>query len=421
MSKLQDVRSKKTIWTRIVIYIACFIALVHFFKTFFASSSSPMLLNKAAFPWYTQQHPHLPPHNAHVTTHLSTKEREALTTKMVKLARDQTANAFPDFNNKIAGSMLSSEQADKFRALIECWTSSGSWVKMNEPVKVLSHYQDSIYGKCDRKHKMEEGQREALRYVWQSSCAPIKNNPDNSVSEETWCDVLRGRHVLVVGDLVQYQLHELFLDVFRDGPTACFGETIIEHTLCSEPHQKSHLKYLRNDILSTNKKMDIDHGHPRVNIIQMPFATVSVGRSYPIFILNRSSVQETDTDFIKSLIDTMKEIRKNNPMTLVIYRSSAIGHPFCDEASGPIDQLTDEEYRLLPYGWSETKRRNLIAKAIVEGSGGVYVDLGALADLRPDGHVGGQDCLRYCIPGPLDSWVHILYQVFLGLEGRIVL
>ncbi|CAO3667574.1 unnamed protein product [Rhizopus microsporus] len=118
----------------------------------------------------------------------------------------------------------------------------------------------------------------------------------------------------------------------------------------------------------------------------MPFAKPSFGRGYPIFILNRSPVHETDEEFMKGLIETMKTIRKNNPNTLVIYRSSSIGHPFCDDAEGPIEGLTDSDYKVLPFGWSETKRRNLIAKTIIEGAGGVYVDLGALTDLRPDGH-----------------------------------
>ncbi|CEI87819.1 hypothetical protein RMCBS344292_02227 [Rhizopus microsporus] len=228
---------------------------------------------------------------------------------------------------------------------------------------------------------------------------------DHSVNRDRWCKVLNGRHILVVGDLVQYQLHEIFLNTFRDGPTVCFGElNCREHTLCNEPYQETHLKYLRNDRLSNNQHTNINQGYPTVDIIEMPFAKPSFGRGYPIFILNRSPVHETDEEFMKGLIETMKTIRKNNPNTLVIYRSSSIGHPFCDDAEGPIEGLTDSDY-----------------KTIIEGAGGVYVDLGALTDLRPDGHVGGQDCLRYCIPGPLDSWMHILYQVFLALDGKIPL
>jgi hypothetical protein len=78
--------------------------------------------------------------------------------------------------------------------------------------------------------------------------------------------------------------------------------------------------------------------------------------------------------------------------------------------------LKEEELQRLPYGWSETKRRNAIAKTVVESAGGLYLDLANMVDLRPDGHVGDSDCLRYCIPGPLDATMQILYHVFLGLD-----
>lgn len=126
---------------------------------------------------------------------------------------------------------------------------------------------------------------------------------------------------------------------------------------------------------------------------------------------------DDDISFTRRLIQTMQVIRETAPEALVIYRSSFIGHPFCNDAQGPLEQpLTDEELKRLPFGWSETKRRNAIAKAVVEAAGGLYVDLAAMTELRPDSHVGGQDCVRYCIPGPLDATVQLLYNVFLDLK-----
>lgn len=37
--------------------------------------------------------------------------------------------------------------------------------------------------------------------------------------------------------------------------------------------------------------------------------------------------------------------------------------------------------------------------------------------LRPDLHRGGADCLHYCIPGPVDHWVRLLYNVLLVATG----
>lgn len=113
----------------------------------------------------------------------------------------------------------------------------------------------------------------------------------------------------------------------------------------------------------------------------------------------------------------MVHIRKTTPNTLIIYRSSPIGHPYCDDADAPLKkELTDDELKKLPFGWSELERRNQIAKAIIEEAGGIYIDLASLVNVRPDGHVGKQDCSRYCIPGPLDSWMDVLYQLFRELD-----
>lgn len=190
--------------------------------------------------------------------------------------------------------------------------------------------------------------------------------------------------------------------------------------MCSEPDfAETRLRYLRNDILSVRRKMDQNHGHPKADVIEWPFTNSALMRGYPILILNRAPVIETDEQFIKGLIQTFRTLRKANANTLLIYRSTGIGHPFCDDATGPLEQpLTDDQLKQLPFGWSEIARRNEIARVIVEAAGGLFLDLAKLTDLRPDGHIGGNDCLRYCIPGPLDSWAQVLYQVFLGLDGK---
>jgi hypothetical protein len=191
----------------------------------------------------------------------------------------------------------------------------------------------------------------------------------------------------------------------------------LDHTLCKSP-KDTRLRYVRNDILSTIRKFqNRDQGHPLANVVEWPFVTSNILSSYPILILSRSAILgDDDLLFTRRLIHTMRVIRETSPDTLVIYKSSFIGHPFCDDATKPLTKpLSDEQLKSLPYGWSETKRRNAIAKAVVEAAGGVYVDLAAMVDMRPDGHVGGQDCSRYCIPGPLDATVQILYNVFSGL------
>ncbi|CEP08297.1 hypothetical protein [Parasitella parasitica] len=348
----------------------------------------------------------------YTTAHLSTEERDALQTAMIAKAR-AAASEF-HFNGGIPGSVMNTAaKAKRFRSLVDCWTT-GTWVEDTNHY-TMPHFQDPLYGSCDRRYKKSGGTsiRPAVRYTWKSECDMI------NVDSQRWCQVLRGRHLLLVGDLVQYQLHELFLDTLRDGPTVCFGElNCKDHTVCEGPETR--LRYLRNDILSVIRKMDQNHGHPKANVIEWPFTLPSIMRAYPVVILNRAPVIESDEAFIKGLVETLRTIRKGNPKALILYRSTGIGHPFCDDATEPLAAaLDDSQLRKLPHGWSEIERRNAIAREIVEAAGGVYIDLAKLTNLRPDGHIGGQDCLRYCIPGPLDSWAQILYQVFLGLDGHL--
>jgi hypothetical protein len=271
----------------------------------------------------------------------------------------------------------------------------------------LTHIQDPIYA-CKRPFKP---------YRWQPddpSCPPLQ-----PVDTQHWCHILNGRNILLAGDLVHYQYHEVLLDVFRDQPTVCYGElNCKDHTICKTP-QETRLRYIRNDILSTHRSFPHTKqpGYPLVNSVQLPFLTANILSQYSIVILSRKSmVNEDDMAFARRLIQSIKVLRETSPDVLILYKSAFIGHPFCNDAQGPLNSISDDELKRLPFGWSETKRRNAIAKVVTEAAGGIYLDFASMVDTRPDGHVGNQDCLRYCIPGPLDATVQILYNVFLLLQ-----
>ncbi|KAF7725148.1 hypothetical protein EC973_000400 [Apophysomyces ossiformis] len=343
------------------------------------------------------------PEQDHVTTKLSTAERLQLQDSQVKNAKAYIEEQQLAIAGIPGTRFQTAEEAKELRSRVDCWTR-GQWVEKPKRLR-LEHFQDPTY-------KQKEDKDRELR--WEPTC-PFQSG--ETVNPSRWCEALKGRNILLVGDLVHYQLHEVFLDTLRDGPTVCYGElNCKDHTLCTEPQVV--LRYLRNDVLSTNRNIDLAGGHPSADVVTWPFMANYILPKYQILILNRAPILEDDTQFIRELTQTMIAIRKAVPNMLIIYRSTSIGHPYCDEAQGPLmSYLKDEELRRLPYGWSEVSRRNALARVIVEAAGGLFVDLAAMTDLRPDGHVGGQDCLRYRIPGPLDAWVEVLYEVFLALES----
>lgn len=161
------------------------------------------------FPWYKRHHPPLPLPRIFV--------KETATIELAAAhAREQLGIEYED---RVPGSKLTiPEQISAVRSYLECWTR-GAWIATEDYSSLAKHFQDPIYGKCDKKKKGDQD-REAVKYAWQPSCPFIQPK----INASQWCDVLDGRHMLLVGDLVHYQLHEMLLDVLRDGPVVCYGE-----------------------------------------------------------------------------------------------------------------------------------------------------------------------------------------------------
>ncbi|KAG0371257.1 hypothetical protein BGX24_001775, partial [Mortierella sp. AD032] len=181
-----------------------------------------------------------------------------------------------------------------------------------------------------------------------------------------------------------------------------------------------------------------------------------------------------DKIFQRLLTDTINKIRKARPEALIIYRNNPVGHPECPSKNNGFNgnmaqreqkqkerqqeqeqeqrqqQQQKQQQRVLesrvkvpiphdhstfgaparpftkdiptvemlhyPLNWAHYDRQNQIAKAIVEASGGIYWNVATMTNMRPDGHVGGQDCLSYKRPGPTDEWAVSLFNLFKTIE-----
>lgn len=206
--------------SRIIIYLLCFVLILHVLFSFTKQSSTTVMTRN--LPWYTSSHPSLTSfNNHHVQSHLSPQERQQLQADMIEKAREQAYNEFPATKGIIGSTQNTERKASEFRKRVECWTT-GEWVQVESPAYIMPHFQDPIYSSCDKKYRRKNPDgslRPAVKYVWQSKC-----DPKVDIDAVSWCQALNGRSLLLVGDLVQYQLHEVFLDTLRDGPTVCFGE-----------------------------------------------------------------------------------------------------------------------------------------------------------------------------------------------------
>jgi hypothetical protein len=171
------------------------------------------------FPWYPK------------AKKLSTPERIELEQQAMVKSRRMALEALSEYNIQgIPGSSIkTAQQAKDFYQKVQCFTQ-GSWVYAPHERPLLKHLQEPLYSKCDKRYakgeqlndKSEWKVRPDLKYIW----SPLDKTqcPLRPIEKSNWCNMLGGRHVLLVGDIVQFQMHELLLDTFRDGPAVCYGE-----------------------------------------------------------------------------------------------------------------------------------------------------------------------------------------------------
>ncbi|CAO3565458.1 unnamed protein product [Mortierella alpina] len=380
-------------------------------------------------------------------------------------------------------------------------TETSAFTNTTTPWAARKHLGDARFGVCDvrfmealdRLESDSDGEqhvlgdrdhqhnrwivREAVKYRWipdETLCGPAAQNIETTDSEggapstlglehdqrvfqpfdtQAFCKVVGKRHVLVAGDLTQYQLHDALLSAM-DRPFSCSGEMSClgrtnAHVLCEGA---SNLTFARNDILSVPWAVDpeLDES-PNASTVEQAWATPQLLETYPIVFLNRGLFWREDGEFLQQLVFTMRHLWKFYPDTMILYRAT---HPVSncttykddgEDGAIPVEGAVDGSDSIVPgtvirvpltspptrraqMQGSTTKtvyrptladvqRQNRIAKAVVEAAGGIFLDTENMFAMRPDGRVGDGDCARFCAPGPLDAYSDLVYNTLRILQS----
>ncbi|KAF9438150.1 hypothetical protein BGZ76_009524 [Entomortierella beljakovae] len=373
-------------------------------------------------------------------------------------------------DNAIPGTRLNTqEKTRRFRQLMDQALDKGRWVYESD-----RDYPD--FGGAIGWNKKMKNERdrdvainrppfpEAGKYHWE----PVVNQEESvgSSNEEAmgwsakriqphdFCRILGPRHIVLVGDIIHWQLHDSIMYNMFDSPQTCYGDLAchlgVGHPICPLPNDVR-LKFVRNDLLSPIR--------PRQGSLNETKSQDPVEMSWirdmklkDTIILGATHQSMDDRTFRKLLLGTLIKIRKVRPDALIIYRNNPVGHPDCPSKSNgfnmdkpqqenqtnlnesaksklfhnnstfsaraePFDQdIPIAEMLDYPLNWVHYDRQNRIAKEIVELIGGIYWNVATMTNMRPDGHVGGQDCLGYKRPGPTDEWAISLYNIFRTIE-----
>lgn len=143
--------------------------------------------------------------------------------------------------------------------------------------------------------------------------------------------------------------------------------------------------------------------------------------------MNRGAHYQDDATVLRDIEDTLTVLRRDRPDLLVIYRNTPAGHPGCGDNStrfGPPLQHP-ANYSGHPmwqpdhlFHWSHFARQNELVRELLRTKFPhvLYIDVAGVTALRPDGHAHPEDCLHYCIPGPVDVWWEFIYHAMWALD-----
>ncbi|GJJ75209.1 hypothetical protein EMPS_07567 [Entomortierella parvispora] len=433
-----------------------------------------------------------PVRNRHPTVPLSLKELDILDKLSDTIVQVEALRVFgKDIPHNIHGATIKGqtrERAQQIRDQIQCWTQNGSWVRIDGHALTkppgIPHLGDSRFSRCDGRfmesldqeaqaHEGEEGHvhylgeldakndrwvvREATKYKWvpnETICGQLPLSKVRAAPSTVYepfeaakfCRVLRQRNLMIVGDVTQYQLHDVLLSAVQK-PFVCHGELGCLHRSPHELCATSNLKFSRNDVISVPWAIDPEKEEfPSASTVEQPWATDELLQEYNIVLLNKGLVWRPDEEFLNELVFTIKYLWRYYPKTMFIYRAT---HPVSnnctalkeageDEAMAgkdgrstvpgtmlqtPLDQsperTKDNEDPKMVFRptLADIQRQNKMAKHIVEAAGGIFLDTEKMFALRPDGRMGDGDCSRFCAPGPLDAYTDLLYNTLKILEA----
>lgn len=129
--------------------------------------------------------------------------------------------------------------------------------------------------------------------------------------------------------------------------------------------------------------------------------------AYDLIVLNTGAHEQPN--MTRSVHDAASFVAMYaHPSAVRVFRNTAPGHVGCNQATAPFTSMEAAEAETRKHPWYDALSRpaqNAIAAELVSKHGFILLDIYRSTVQRPDRHWGGNDCLHYCIPGPVTTWV----------------
>jgi len=247
---------------------------------------------------------------------------------------------------------------------------------------------------CDRDEgRLTVNRRE--KYEWiPSSCHWMSWNSKH------FCQALGNRTLLLVGDSTVSQSASTLFNMIRSGGEDC-------------AHQ---ISFGRSDFLAY-----VIRGRGDKSFLDF------VRMATPDIVIFSAGPHLVDKDDISSTWEQMKPIittlKTEYPNLRFAWKSQNPGHLNCGDYHAPTNESYEEimshpvRHRgMKRYNWDFNPFYDSCSRDYCEMLNVTYIDMSPLY-FRPDAHPAqGNDCLHYCLPGPLDIFPQILLNLLHNKE-----
>lgn len=318
-----------------------------------------------------------------------------------------------------------------YQSELDCWMDNGAWVRDAAAARLYPF--DNAFHWSAEQPACNPARRPGVDFAWKVNRGATCALSWKPWSRRTFCGALRGRSLLVVGDSLHAEFHDTVASAMQDEHFSCFrpGTKCNGHVICNDASSgkmPARFRYVRDNyfVLSNNAKLNADtsidwtKAEARAALKRAgPSAWVDALASTDILLVNRGAHYVSDELLVPQLTVSLSYVREVHPRITIIYRTTPPGHKDCAKFPVPWSSrsqrqdATVQSAAALPYHWGQFTHQNALTRQLLDDRfpGVILMDADAYMALRPDSHVrpaGNADCLHYCVPGPIDTWlVHV--------------
>ena len=259
-----------------------------------------------------------------------------------------------------------------------------------DPTRYSYDNPDSNTGICIKQNR-------SRLYSWHEPSDKI-----HDFSKELFCSA-KYKNILFIGDSTTHGMFMSLAFLLGVDYRLIVGLKVRFYTnvvLCGK-----NITFIRNDDL-------VEHPcFPKGKRICNPIYNEIEGKD--MIIVNRGVHFAPTQNVINDINSFMTHVGMNQRL---IYRTTVTGHPDCNHKNAPDDSYHPQfSKQQKQWHWDKMDDQNeVVVKYIQTHYPTVDIlDVAPMSQLRGDMHIGGGDCLHYCLPGPVDHWNKMLLNMII--------